>query len=82
MPAFVHLISMPGRILAEPIVQLLRANGIDAFIHADDSGGVDPALGMVHGAQIRVASHQLKEAQQLLAAYEQAPLVENEDPTW
>ncbi len=77
MPAFIHLVSMPARFLAEPVVQLLKAHGIDAFIHCDDAGGVDPAMGMVHGAQIRVHQADLDEAQELLTAYEQAPLVDD-----
>ena len=70
MGALATLVTVPARFLAEPLAQLLRANGINAFIHADDSGGVDPALGMVHGAQIRVPASQLQEARDLLAAYE------------
>ena len=72
MAALATLVTLPGRFLAEPLAQLLRSNGIIAFIHADDSGGVDPALGMVHGAQIRVPVSQLHEAREVLAAYEGA----------
>jgi hypothetical protein len=67
---------MPDRYVAEPLAQLLRANGIDAFIWSDDAGGVHPPLGLTNGTEIKVATSQLKEAQALLAAYEEAPLIE------
>jgi hypothetical protein len=77
MPTLVFLVRMPDRYVAEPLTQLLRANGIEAFILSDDAGGVHPPLGMANGTEIKVPASRLEEAQALLAAYEQAPLVED-----
>jgi len=76
MPRLVPLVRMPDRYIAEPVAQLLRANGIEAFIYSDDAGGVHPPLGMAYGTEIKVPESRLEEAKALLAAYEQAPLVE------
>ena len=70
------LVRMPDRYVAEPLAQLLRANGIEAFIWSDDAGGVHPPLGLTNGTEIKVATSQLEEARELLAAYEEAPLIE------
>jgi hypothetical protein len=67
---------MPDRYVAEPLAQLLRANGIEAFICSDDAGGVHPPLGMANGTEIKVPASRLEEAMALLEAYEEAPLVE------
>ena len=77
MPSLVALVRMPDRYVAEPVAQLLRANGIEAFICSDDAGGVHPPLGMANGTEIMVPAPRLEEAMALLAAYEEAPLLED-----
>jgi hypothetical protein len=67
---------MPDRYVAEPVAQLLRAHGIEAFICSDDAGGVHPPLGLTNGTEIKVPASRLEEAMALLAAYQEAPLVE------
>ncbi len=77
MPSLVALVRMPDRYVAEPVAQLLRAHGIEAFVCSDDAGGVHPPLGMANGTEIKVPAPRLNEALALLAAYEQAPTVED-----
>lgn len=77
MPRLVSLVRMPDRYVAEPLAQLLRANGIEAFIWSDDAGGVHPPLSLTNGTEIKVAESRLGEARALLAAYEEAPLLED-----
>lgn len=81
MARLVSLVRMPDRYVAEPVAQLLRANGIEAFIWSDDAGGVHPPLGLSNGTEIKVAEARLQEARELLAAYEEAPLLEEDTPT-
>ena len=76
MPSLVALVRMPDRYVAEPVAQLLRAHGIEAFICSDDAGGVHPPLGLTNGTEIKVPASRLEEAMALLAAYQEAPLVE------
>lgn len=78
MAKLVPLVRMPDRHIAEPLAQLLRGNGIEAFIWADDAGGVHPPLGLTCGTEIRVPEQRLEEARALLKAYEEAPLLEED----
>ena len=45
---------------------ILEKNGIAAMVHADDSGGMRPALALTSGVDLRVQEHELKKAQELL----------------
>ena len=72
-----ELTEIPHRVFAQPIVELLRDNGIDARVQADDMGGLDPALAFVAGVRVLVKRAQLPEALLLLGQFEAAP-----EPDW
>ena len=79
MSFFSHLVSLPNRFVAEPILQLLQAHGLNARIVADDMGGIDLSLGGPLSARIQVAGEDFEEASRLLASYQEAPLLETDD---
>ncbi len=55
---------------AEPILQWLRSNGIDAqLIDEDDLGGLDPALAFAHGTGVVVPILDAERAEALITAY-------------
>lgn len=55
---------------AQPILQWLHDNGIDAsLIDPDDLGGLDPALAFAHATGVVVASADAERAQKLIADY-------------
>jgi hypothetical protein len=55
---------------AQPILQWLRDNGIDAgLIDPDDLGGLDPALAFAHATGIVVPEGDVERAQALIAEY-------------
>ena len=77
--SFVSLTSSPQRALAQPIVDLLKDNGIEASVKSDDCGGVDPALNFVNGTHVMVPLFELGRSRELLGAWEAAePLVEDD----
>lgn len=56
---------------AQPILQWLRDNGIDAgLIDPDDLGGLDPALAFAHATGIVVPSAEVERARALIAEYQ------------
>lgn len=62
-------------LMAQPLLDFLLANGVDAHLSEDDDlGGLNPALAFVHGTYITVPVEQLDLAQQLIEAFETAPL--------
>jgi hypothetical protein len=66
---------------AEIVHELLVANGIEAFIVADDFGGVGPALQLTRGAQVVVAVKDQADAEAAIAASQVGgPLSEAEIP--
>lgn len=55
---------------AEPILQWLRSNGIDAqLIDEDDLGGLDPALAFAHGTGVVVPLLDAERAEALITEY-------------
>ena len=58
-----------SRTEAELIAGLLRSNGLNAVVSADDAGGQDPQL-QLEGVRVLVASADETLARQLLAATE------------
>ncbi len=72
-----ELTEIPHRVFAQPIVELLRDNGIDARVQADDMGGLDPALAFVTGVRVLVKRAQLPAALLLLGQFEASP-----EPDW
>jgi hypothetical protein len=58
-----------SRIEAELIVGLLRSNGLDAAVAADDAGGQEPQL-QLQGVRVLVARSDEAEARRLLAEAE------------
>lgn len=55
---------------AQPILQWLRDNGIDAnLIDPDDLGGLDPALAFAHATGVVVPTADVERAQVLIAEY-------------
>jgi Putative prokaryotic signal transducing protein len=58
-----------SRMEAELIAGLLRSNGVDAAVSADDAGGQEPQL-QLQGVRVLVASTDEAAARELLAAVE------------
>ena len=55
---------------AVPLLQFLRANGIEAdTLDADDMGGMNPALTFTHGSGIVVAQEDADRARELIADF-------------
>ncbi len=52
--------------LAETAVSLLRSEGVDAVISADDAGGELPNLDLARGVRVLVPSASLEFARELL----------------
>jgi hypothetical protein len=52
--------------LAETAVSLLRSEGVDAVVSADDAGGELPNLDMAGGVRVLVPSASLEFARELL----------------
>lgn len=60
-----------SRTEADPIVGLLRSNGLRAVVSADDAGGQDPQL-QLQGVRVLVAPADEAAARRLLAEAETA----------
>jgi putative signal transducing protein len=58
-----------SRVEADLVAGLLRSNGVDAAVSADDAGGQEPQLQM-QGVRVLVASADEAAARELLAAVE------------
>tara|TARA_B100001094_G_scaffold300624_1_gene326207 strand:+ start:279 stop:542 length:264 start_codon:yes stop_codon:yes gene_type:complete len=63
-------IEMP--ITAQPLLQWLQSQGIDASMSSDDAGGLHPALTFVHGTWLTVPSNQTTEAKELIEQFERS----------
>lgn len=63
-------IAMP--VLAQPMLQYLRSEGIDARLDSDDAGGLHPALAFVHGVWLVVPAEQVERATALLARFDRS----------
>ena len=57
---------VPSRIEAELIVGMLRSNGLNAVLSADDAGGQEPPL-QIQGVRVLVTRSDEASARQLLA---------------
>jgi len=60
---------VPSRIEAELILGMLRSNGLNAVLSADDAGGQEPQL-QAQGVRVLVARSDEASARQLLAEAE------------
>ncbi len=69
---FTMLTQAPHRALAEPIVELLKDHGINAWIQSDDCGGVDPALNFTNGTHVMVPTESVEQSRQLLQEFRDA----------
>ena len=58
---------VPSRIEAELILGMLRSNGLNAVLSADDAGGQEPPL-QIQGVRVLVTPSDEALARQLLAA--------------
>jgi Putative prokaryotic signal transducing protein len=62
----VPVVVVGSRLEAELIAGLLRSNGVDAAVSADDAGGQEPQL-QLQGVRVLVAATDAASARQLLA---------------
>ena len=67
MPEPVVLMEFDSRIEAEIFREMLEASGIEATISSDDCGTTLPALQLIRGTKLWVASDQLEDAQRLVS---------------
>jgi hypothetical protein len=56
-----------NRTQAELTVKLLESFGVRSTIQADDMGGFNPSLSLVHGVKVLVRSGDAERARQILA---------------
>ena len=64
----VVLETFPNRIEAEMAAGLLEAEGIEAWVMADDAGGTYPMLQFVRGVRLMVFKEDEARAREILAA--------------
>ena len=64
--SYVAVAVVTSRTEAELIAGLLRSNGLEAAVSADDAGGQDPQL-QVQGVRVLVAASDAASARRLLA---------------
>lgn len=77
-----ELMYVDSRIQAQPLLDFLQQNGVDAtFTDDDDLGGLNPALAFVHGTYIAVPAEQLEQAKSLIEAFAAPPAAEPPAPT-
>lgn len=60
--------TFPNRTLASLAASLLAVEGIEAFILADDAGGLYPMLQFLRGVKLLVAPEDEERAKEILAA--------------
>ena len=60
--------TFPSRILAELAAGLLKTEGIDCQVLADDAGGAYPMLQFIRGVRLLVAKEDEARARQVLEA--------------
>ena len=70
MGDFVVLTDVANRSLGDMLVEVLKDNGIEAFVNSDDYGGVNPALNFVDGTRVMVSKDSLEQAQSLMKEFE------------
>jgi hypothetical protein len=64
----VVIATFPNRTLASLAASLLEVEGIEAFILADDAGGLYPMLQFLRGVKLLVAPEDEERAKEILAA--------------
>ena len=64
--SYVAVAVVTSRTEAELIAGLLRSNGLEAAVSADDAGGQDPQL-QIHGVRVLVAPADEAAARQVIA---------------
>ncbi len=72
MVSFVRLTEVSSRVVAQPLVDFLADQGIEARIESDDCGGTNPLLATILGTFIRVPENDYNEAKALLEEWENA----------
>lgn len=75
----VNVASYPNHETAEAAVSLLRSEGIDAVVSADDAGGELPNLGLGSAFRVFVQSEQESFARALLQQGEDDPASSDDD---
>jgi hypothetical protein len=53
---------------ADFVKSVLEGSGIEAMTNSDDCGALDPALALVRGVNVLVATDQLEQAESVLGA--------------
>ena len=59
-------------VVAQPLIQWLQSQVVDARLSSDDAGGLHPSLTFVHGTWLTVPETQTAQAQQLVAQFERS----------
>lgn len=68
------------RLEAEMAAGLLEAEGIQAFVSADDAGGAYPPLQHIRGVRLIVFAEDENRAREILSDWRQAQPLETEEP--
>lgn len=63
-------VAMP--VLAQPLLDWLRQQGVDARLSSDDAGGLHPALAFVHGVWLMVPERQRDQAELLAQQFDRS----------
>jgi hypothetical protein len=71
--------TFPTRAAAEIARGFLEASGVEAFVAADDAGGLYPMLALTHGVQLQVRPEDEERAREILRSVS-LQVVEDEDP--
>ena len=66
MPEWVVVRTFSYQHEAEVVKSVLESSGIEAMTNSDDCGALDPALGLVRGVKVLVATDQLEQAERIL----------------
>ncbi len=72
MAGLKQLVFIDLPVMAQPLLQWLRQNGIDARLGSDDAGGLHPSLAFVHGTWLLVPEDQAARATELHAEYQRS----------
>ena len=70
MADLIQLTETRNPVLAQPIVDLLRENGINAAVFSDDAGGNIPPVAFISGTRIMVPENELGRAREILSRWE------------
>ncbi len=70
MADLVQLTETKNPVLAQPILDLLRENGINAAVFSDAAGGNIPSIAFVSGTRIMVPENELGRAREIMSRWE------------